>query len=445
MNLFSNWLLTPTSSSFLARSARFLGRFSGGIALFCLLWAGMGATTSSPLAQTDPPVDGIQRQHTVQVGETLSQIAQTYDVSLADLLDANGIRDADNVRIGQTLRIPGASGQAIPTAGSAEGDAPPPPSPFSLNRRYTVQAGDTLLRIADRFGQDVATLMALNRMDADAASQLKVGQTLVLPATPDDLVFLPPDSTYVVQPGDSLGLIAQANGIDTAQLQQANGITDPNALRVGQELVIPSQPAAGADMPMGTIARGYDYHIVQPGETLSEIAQRFDTTVAALVSTNGLPDTESVYYGLYLRIPYGPPLLAQRRPPVPLSGTAFVVSISRQQCWVFRGDRVRHTWQCSTGHEEWVTRTGTFPVKTKMEVAQSSAYRLDMPYWLGLYDVNEFENGIHGIPVSWETGQKLWSGLVGQPATFGCAMLVDEDAERLFDLSFLGMPVHILD
>ena len=102
-------------------------------------------------------------------------------------------------------------------------------------------------------------------------------------------------------------------------------------------------------------------------------------------------------------------------------------------------------WNCSTGYGEWITRTGTFKVQTKLEMARSGAYRLDMPYWLGIYDVGEFENGIHGIPIEWATNEKLWDGLIGQPATFGCAMLDDDDALALFTAAYLGMPVHIIE
>ena len=79
-----------------------------------------------------------------------------------------------------------------------------------------------------------------------------------------------------------------------------------------------------------------------------------------------------------------------------------------------------------------------------LEMAQSSAYELDMPYWLGIYDVGEFENGIHGLPIDWETGEEIWDGLIGQPATFGCAMLANDDAAVLFDRAYLGMPIHVL-
>jgi lipoprotein-anchoring transpeptidase ErfK/SrfK len=68
-----------------------------------------------------------------------------------------------------------------------------------------------------------------------------------------------------------------------------------------------------------------------------------------------------------------------------------------------------------------------------------------MPYWLGIYDVGPYENGIHGLPVAWKTGRKIWSGLIGQPATFGCAMLDDTEASTLFRLAFIGMPVHVIN
>ena len=68
-----------------------------------------------------------------------------------------------------------------------------------------------------------------------------------------------------------------------------------------------------------------------------------------------------------------------------------------------------------------------------------------MPFWLGIYDVGNFENGIHGLPVRWSDGKKVWSNLIGSPATFGCAMLHDDDAAVLYDESYLGMAVHIID
>jgi LysM repeat protein len=246
---------------------------------------------------------------------------------------------------------------------------------------------------------------------------------------------------------------------------QTNQIVNPDSIYVGQELIIPPSTRSGIvgelaqsspaltdsvtsaitpRQPIGRPRSGFFYYTVKPGDTLSELAREFNSTQLALLEYNDLPNTETVYAGLELRIPYGPPPLALDLPPIPFSGSRFVVSLSRQQCWMLESNSVRYTWNCSTGYGEWITRTGNFAVQTKMEMAKSTAYELDMPYWLGIYDVGTYENGIHGLPVRWETGEKIWETLIGQPATFGCAMLDDKDAATLFDLAFLGMPVHIV-
>ncbi len=314
----------------------------------------------------------------------------------------------------------------------------------SRNQHYTVGPGDSLLWIALRFDVELAELAALNGLDPD--TPLRLGQVLRIPATAEDLAVDPPTQRYTVRPGDSLGLIAQRFGVSLDALRAANRLMDPDLLPIGAELVIPSAPQAAPTATLGLALRGFHVYTVQPGDTLSGLAQRFQTTPQAILRYNDLlPDAETVYAGLELRIPYGPPTVPQRRPPVPWSGTEFVISISRQECWLLQAGRVRYAWRCSTGAGPWATRTGTFYVKTKLAMAQSSAYRLDMPYWLGLYDVGDFENGIHGLPIDWTTGQKIWTELIGQPATFGCAMLEDRDAAILFERAYLGMPVHIVD
>ncbi len=228
----------------------------------------------------------------------------------------------------------------------------------------------------------------------------------------------------------------------------ANAISDANSIYPGQRLLIPSLPlgAGGAVLQqIGPASSGYFFYTVQPGDTLSAIAKQFDSTMEALRTYNGLPDNETVYTGLELKIPFGPPALPLDLPPSPMSGTRFVISLSRQQCWVFEGDKVRYAWNCSTGQADRKTKPGNFAVQSKIPNAKSKVWRLDMPYWLGIYDVGEVENGIHGLPLAWSSGKKIWSGLIGQPATFGCAMLDDANASTLYRMAFLGMPVHIVN
>ena len=408
--------------------------------------------------------------HVVRPGDTLTGIAATYGLNPTELMTINGIDDPNTIVIGQKLRLTPIlatdPAQPRPEAGTLWVRTPAPPHAgnriASLNRVVVVAAGDSLDTIALRHGVDRDALIAINRLDTDIP--LSLGQTLILPATAADLVAAlptpgspPATDTYIVQSGDSLSAIAQAHGYSLAELLTANQIDNPDTVYVGQPLVLPAPVISATNDITGEITapvgepsgpgaprRGYFYYTVKPGDNLSELAREFDTTVLALLEYNDLPNAETVFTGLELRIPYGPPPLPVTLPPAPISGTRFVVSLSRQQCWVLQGEQVRYSWTCSTGYGEWITRTGVFAVQTKLELAKSTAYQLDMPYWLGIYDVGPYENGIHGLPVKWETGEKIWEGLVGQPATFGCAMLDDEDAKTLFDLAFLGMPVYIV-
>ncbi len=102
--------------------------------------------------------------------------------------------------------------------------------------------------------------------------------------------------TYVVQPGDTLSGLAARWDSEVSAIAQLNGIADPDLLQVGQGLVIPRGASAEADAALPTS------YVVQPGDTLSEIAEHFGTSVEALQRFNDIGDPSLVRDGVELRL-----------------------------------------------------------------------------------------------------------------------------------------------
>lgn len=105
---------------------------------------------------------------------------------------------------------------------------------------------------------------------------------------------VPPSSnyiTYVVQPGDTLSEIAERYGTTYQTLSALNNISDPNLIIAGQTIRIPEDTTSSAR-----------YYTIRPGDTLSEIAERYGTTVSALMTLNAITNPDLIYAGTTIRI-----------------------------------------------------------------------------------------------------------------------------------------------
>ncbi len=107
-------------------------------------------------------------------------------------------------------------------------------------------------------------------------------------------------TTYIVQRGDTLSLIARRYNTTVRAVAELNGIVNPNLIYVSQRLLIPS--AADSPPPPST-----QIHIVQSGETLTRVASRYGTTISAIVAANGLADPSLILVGQRLAIPGSAP------------------------------------------------------------------------------------------------------------------------------------------
>ncbi len=256
------------------------------------------------------------------------------------------------------------------------------------------------------------------------------------------------DETHIVQPGETLSAIAAQHGVAIAEIAQVNALANVNTIYVGQKLRIPGgsnlarDPATGEEGVPASASEPEPepapaVYLVQPGDTLADIARRFDVSVASLARANRLSHPSLIFAGRRLVIP---------RPRVvePDRGGKWVkVSISRQRCWVYDGDTLLYEWVCSTGRASSPTKPGTYVIQSKIRTAYGSAWNIWMPYWLGLYWAGGTENGFHGMPWNAATGRQTWPGLVGTPITYGCIMLTNENAKILWEMAYIGMPVTI--
>ncbi len=140
--------------------------------------------------------------------------------------------------------------QATTTVASATTTAPPATTteaPPEVAESVTVEAGDSLSKIAKRFGTTVDTLVRVNEL-CDA-NQIFVGQVILLedpeaeePAGEGDVLIV------TVLAGDSLSKIAKRHDTTVEDIMARNAIDDPNLLFVGQELVIDGE-VPSADEP----------------------------------------------------------------------------------------------------------------------------------------------------------------------------------------------------
>ena len=130
------------------------------------------------------------------------------------------------------------------------------------------------------------------------------GQSLRLPGSSAASAGSSRGGSVTVQPGDTLSDIADRQGVSLNQLMQANGITNPNMVVAGQKLVLPGSRRATAAAAPRALPTAP--YTVKSGETISEIADRFGTSTERLIQLNGISNPNLVVAGTRLAIPGRP-------------------------------------------------------------------------------------------------------------------------------------------
>jgi LysM repeat protein len=130
---------------------------------------------------------------------------------------------------------------ASPTVSPTPKPTPTSSATTSAFVNYKVVSGDTLGAIATKFGVTVARIQAANSLGT--STSIRIGQILKIPTSVSSspaVTTSPTIRTYTVKSGDTLWGIASKLGVSATSLATLNGITNPNLLRVGQVLKVPS-------------------------------------------------------------------------------------------------------------------------------------------------------------------------------------------------------------
>jgi LysM repeat protein len=131
-----------------------------------------------------------------------------------------------------------------------------------------------------------------------------------------------PNRHYLVRSGDTLSAIARRYNVAVDVLARLNAISDVNRIWVGQSLEIPAEnPRLPRSTPPPVM------HRVRAGETLSAIALRYRVSVDALAQANGISDPNRITIGQSLRIPRAtPPSTSEKTPSTSRSAPPLVRS-----------------------------------------------------------------------------------------------------------------------
>ena len=359
--------------------------------------------------EPSPPIEASGHTHTVRFGETLGEIARDYGVSLFDLQALNNV-STWIIFVGQELAIP--AGGTPPAAteilretapaaqAGASSTAVQKTAPARQTSTHTVKPGENLFRIAQRYGLSLDALIRANgitdvtrihaglvlrvsELETAAPAPEAPSQNLAAPAQPP--INSADRERYTVQRGDSLSVIGARLNMSWRAIADVNGISNPNALHAGANLLLP---------------------------TLEEMAKYS-------------PDNSNAK-NFYFSAPAHP------GPRVGV-GREIVVQLSTQTAYAYENGILQKRALISSGLPKTPTVQGDFKVRTKVRSQRMSGpgYDLDNVEWV-MYFYAEY--ALHGT---------YWHYNFGQPMSHGCVNMTNADAKWFYDFASIGTPVHV--
>jgi lysozyme len=253
--------------------------------------------------------------YVVQSGDTLSGIANKFNTTYTSLAQINHLSNPNRIYVGQRLQLRAQeqtnNQTSKPTNNNSQSTNTQPASSVSS---YTVQSGDTLSGIANKFNTTYTSLAQINHLSNP--NRIYVGQRLQLRAQatsqtsttntnsqPRRTNYKSATATYTVQSGDTLSGIAAKFNTTYTQLAQTNHLSNPNQIYVGQQLQVRgNSQGTHQSSSVSHVSAGNTGYIVQSGDSLSKIAAQYGLNWRTLASRNNLQSPYIIYVGQHLAL-----------------------------------------------------------------------------------------------------------------------------------------------
>jgi len=231
--------------------------------------------------------------HKVQRGQTLSGIAAKYRVTVSDIKRWNNLK-SNMIYVGQKLKIysstPPSKTSSVTSTNTTNQTSSS--SAKTQNIVHVVKSGETLSGIASKYGVSVNNIKNWNNLSSD---KISIGQKLIINPTEQTSSKTSTQQIHVVKRGETLSGIASKYGVSVNNIKNWNNLSS-DKISIGQKLIINPTKQTSSKTETQQI------HVVKSGETLSGIANKYNTTVDAIKKANNLKSNK-IYVGQKLKIP----------------------------------------------------------------------------------------------------------------------------------------------
>ncbi|MBP1932904.1 LysM peptidoglycan-binding domain-containing protein [Ammoniphilus resinae] len=292
------------------------------------------------------------------------------------------------------------------------------------NNSYTVQKGDMLWKIAEKYETTVDQIKAANHLTSD---EIRIGQALVIPEK---------TISYKIQKGDVLWKIAEKYGTTIDKIVALNQITDFNNLLIGQELKIPQQSVSVDSVVPATSSSSaakpwveYQTYTVQKGETGWTIALKFGIPFQEFLQLNNMTESSILNIGQKVKV-------AIHHVPVKVSASSSVEWLDwwTEAQYVFPIGTVTKMTDVATKKSWYVKRTiGANHADSEPLTKEDAAIMKEV--WNGEYSWNV-------RPVLLQVGERTLAASASSMPHSTIEYIMDNDFAGHFDIHFLNSTRH---